>query len=177
MKRMVEIVLLMVAMFASAPSQDNANESNRPSGDGQSQLDKNKALIRRLFEEWINQKNLSSVDEIVSPDYVDHALPPDAPRGPESTKKFLAPLLAAFPDVHVTIQDMIAEGDKVVVRNTWHATHKGMWNGVAATGRQVTFSGIVIWRIANGKLTDRWANIDELGMMRQLGAITVSPKQ
>jgi steroid delta-isomerase-like uncharacterized protein len=130
-----------------------------------------------LFEEWINQKNLSSVDDIVAPDYVDHSLPPDAPRGPASTKKFLPPLLAAFPDVHVTIEDMIAEGDKVVVRNTWHATHKGTWNGIQATGRPVTFSGIVIWRIANGKVTDRWASLDELGMMRQLGAIPARPER
>jgi steroid delta-isomerase-like uncharacterized protein len=130
-----------------------------------------------LFEEWINQKNLSSVDEIVAPDYVDHSLPPDAPRGPASTKKFLPPLLAAFPDVHVTIEDMIAEGDKVVVRNTWHATHKGTWNGIQATGKTVTFSGIVIWRIANGKVTDRWASLDELGMIRQLGANPARPER
>ena len=177
MERLLGAGLLIAMMFVVTSGRDKGNDANSPGCPGQDQLNKNKALVSRLFEEWINQKNLSSVDEIVSPDYVDHTSPPDAPRGPASTKTGLPPLLAAFPDVHVTIEDMIAEGDRVVVRNRWHATHKGTWNGIAGTGKPVTFTGIVIWRIANGKVTDRWANIDELGMMQQLGALPAPVKK
>ena len=134
----------------------------------ESVLSANKALIRRLFEEEINQKNLTAMESMVADGYVNH----NDSVGPTSDikqgEKFLAAVFAAFPDMHVTIEDMIAEGDKVVVRNTWRGTFRGPWMGIPATGKEVTFTGIVIWKINNGKITDRWANINFNEVLQQL---------
>ena len=132
----------------------------------------NKALVRKLFDEWINKKNLAAIDEMVTPNYVSHEGGEDT--NAEDTKKFLAGLFRSFPDIHVTIEDIVCEGDKVVVRNTWRGTDKGGFGGMAPTGKSVVIEGIVMWRIENGKLAERWAVIDYRGLMRQLSATSQS---
>lgn len=111
-----------------------------------------KAFVRKHFEDFVNLKDLSAADRNFAPDYREHGsdVPPGLPDGPEGPKKYLAAAFQKYPDIHVTIEDVIAEGDKVVVRNTWRATASG-------TGRKIQFSGIVIWRIVDGKLAERWA--------------------
>jgi predicted ester cyclase len=111
-----------------------------------------KAFVRKHFEDFVNKKDLSAADRNFGPDYVEHGT--DAPAGsapgPEGPKTYLAAAFKRFPDIHVTIEDIIAEGDRVVVRNTWRATD-------LTSNQKIEFSGIVIWRIAHRQLVERWA--------------------
>ena len=132
----------------------------------------NKALARRGFEETLNQRNLIVLDELHVPDFVYHAASRTI-QGREPFKHFLSMLITAFPDVHVTIEDMIGEGDRVVIRYTYRGTHQGDFMGIPPTGKSAAVTGISIIRIANGKFLEEWANIDELGLMQQLGVILV----
>ncbi len=131
--------------------------------------EENKALTRRLLEEpW---KNLDVVDELVDSNYVayDPAVP--APiRGPEGAKQNFSTYLTAFEGAHITVDDQIAEGDKVVSRWTGRGTHQAELMGIAPTGKPVTVSGITISRLANGKVVEEWINWDTLGMLQQIGA-------
>lgn len=131
----------------------------------------NKALIRRFYEEVFNQKNLAVIDEFFAPNHVDHTLPPGLPVSPEGTKQAIAMILTAFPDLHLTIEDMIAEEDKVVTWFKTHGTQQGALGGIPPSGKQVTVSTIEITRIANGKIVEDWGLDDRLGMLQQLGLI------
>lgn len=130
----------------------------------------NKALMRRVYEEIYNQKNLTLIDELAAADFVFHG-GSRAIQGREAYKQFALMYIAAFPDLHFTIEDMIAEGDTVVVRHTLRGTHKGDFMGIPPTGKQATVTGITITRIANGKGVETWADGDDLGLMQQLGVI------
>jgi steroid delta-isomerase-like uncharacterized protein len=135
-------------------------------------IQENKALCARPHEEIFNQGNLDVADEIFSPDFTwyEANLPP-LPKGPEGIKIFATMLGGAFPDFHLTLEDTIAEGDKVVNRWSFRGTHRGEFNGVPPTGREVTTSGIDIWRIEGGKIVENRQEVDNLGLLRQLGAI------
>lgn len=114
--------------------------------------EENKNFVRKHFEDFVNRKNLAVADRNFAPEYREHGTdaPPNSPPGPEGPKRYLAAAFKRFPDIHVTIEDIIAEGDKVVVRNTWRATD-------TQTNQKIEFSGIVIWRIAHNQLAERWA--------------------
>ena len=133
--------------------------------------EKNKALNRRFVEEVINQGNIDAIDELIDPGVVDHAAPPGFPTGREGAKQFAAMMRSAFPDLHLTIEDMIAEGDKVVVRGTWNGTHEGQFMGIAASGRRVRVSQIDITRCADGRMVEHWEQFDALRLMQQLGVV------
>jgi predicted ester cyclase len=111
-----------------------------------------KTFIRNHFDQFVNRKNLDVADVNFASDFVDHGtdVPPGTPPGPTGAKQYVANALKRFPDMKVTIEDIIAEDDKVVVRNTWRATDP-------ETGNKLQFGGIVIWRIAGGKIAERWA--------------------
>ena len=111
-----------------------------------------KAFVQNHFEEFVNRKNLSIGEVNFAPEFVDHGadVPPGTPPGPAGAIQYVGGAYKKFPDLHVTINDIIAEDDKVVVRNTWQGTE-------AATGTVFQFSGIVIWRIAHRQLVERWA--------------------
>ena len=115
-------------------------------------IEENKTFVRRHFEEFVNQKNLEIADRNFASDYREHGsdAPAGTPPGPNGPKKYLAAAFERYPDLRVVIEDIIAEGDKVVVRNRWQATD-------AQTGCAIEFTGIVIWRIVAGKLAERWA--------------------
>jgi predicted ester cyclase len=130
-----------------------------------------KANMRRIPLEIFNQGNLAVVDEVVAPDYIEHALPPGFPSGLEGLKVFVSAVRAAFPDYHYTIDDEVTEGDTVVQRLTARGTMTGAFMGMPATGKSATWTEIHIARVANGKLTEHWSNIDQLGMLQQLGVI------
>ncbi len=132
----------------------------------------NKTIARKVFEEVQSQGNLALVDELVAGDYVGHT-PLKEIHGPEGTKQFFSMLREAFPDMQVTVEDQIAEGDKVVTRWTCRGTHKGEFQGMPPTGKQMTMTGITIFRIADGKLVEGWTNPDLLGLMQQLGVVPV----
>ena len=134
--------------------------------------EENKALFRRMFEEVINQGNISLIDELVAPDFVEHEeLPPGIPPGREAVKQMFTMFRGAFPDLNATIDDVIAEGDKVVARSTWSGTHKGEFMGIPPTGKSVSFGVIDIVRIAGGKFVEHWGQMDNMSMMQQLGVI------
>ena len=124
------------------------------SGSGMT-LDEMKQFVRNHFEEFVNRKNLTIGDVNFSETFVDRGadVPPGTPPGREGAKKYVGAALDRFPDMHVTINDIIAEGDKVVVRNTWTGTDK-------QTGRAIRFSGIVIWRIEGRQFAERWAYLE-----------------
>ena len=115
-------------------------------------IEEAKAFVKQHFEDFVNKQDLSVADRNFSPDYREHGadVPQGLPDGPEGPKVYLAAAFKKYPDIHVTIEDIVAEGDKVVVRNTWRATDSG-------TGQKIEFAGIVIWRIVDGKLAERWA--------------------
>jgi predicted ester cyclase len=136
----------------------------------------NKAIVRRLVEEGINGSNESVFLELLSPDVVDHQAQPGLPPGRAGWNLYRKLFRAAFPDGRWEIVGIVAEGDLVAARAAFTGTHQGEFFGIPATGRQVTVSAIYICRLAGGKIVERWANSDELGMLRQLGAIP-APEQ
>ena len=132
-----------------------------------------KHLNRRLVEEGFSSGNLAVIDELIASDCVDHTLGtiPGLSAGREGVKQFFLMFRNAFPDLRYIIEDVIAEGDKVVTRTTWVGTQKGPFLGIPATGKQVKVTGIDITRWAGGKAVEHWANQDALGMMQQLGVV------
>ncbi len=130
----------------------------------------NKMLIRRAFEDIYNQGNLVAVDEYVDGNFVIHA-PSEDIHGPTGARRYIAMLREAFPDFHVTIEDQVADGDRVVTRWTAEGTHLGEFQGISPTGKRGTMTGIDIDRIADGKVVECWTNTDDLGLMQQLGVI------
>ena len=136
------------------------------------QPEENKAITRRFLEEIFAGGNLELVNEIFAPNFVLHdPSVPQQVRGPEGIRQYIAMYRAAYPDTHFTIEDQIAEGDKVVTRWTGQGTHQGELMGVPPTGRRVTVAGIEVDRIAGGKIEETWVSYDALGMMQQLGVI------
>jgi steroid delta-isomerase-like uncharacterized protein len=131
----------------------------------------NKAIIRRLYEEVFNKGNLALVEELFSPTYVRHDPAIPELRGLTGAKQICTMIRTAFPDIHCTLEDLVAEGDKVVLRWSARATHQGDFVGVAGTGKPVTMSGTETWLIREGKLQEEWAHWDTLGLLRQVGVI------
>ena len=131
-----------------------------------------KVLARRYWEDLWNGRNPNVADELIASDYVDHHFPPDLPLGPSGVKQWLKGGIDAFPDFHIQIEDLIAEGDKVVTRFTFTGTHQGEFAGVSATGKKISLTAINIMRIENGKLAEAWEDADLFGLMQQFGVIT-----
>lgn len=140
--------------------------------------ERNKATIRRVFAEFVNQGDFSLVDELYRPDVVDHAGLPGAPEGAEGVKYTIAGLREAFPDFHVTIEDISAHDDMVVIHNTWRGTHQGDLLGVAPTGRAFLSVGIVIWRFdEEGRVAERWEHGVASNMFAALGLRMLAPRK
>jgi steroid delta-isomerase-like uncharacterized protein len=135
-------------------------------------IEQNKELVRQMVEQVFNRGNLSLADEFMAPDFVEREeLPPGIPSDREGVTQLAAMLRGAFPDFEATIDDIIAEGDKVVIRQTWRGTHKGEFMGVPPTGKRVRFGVIDIIRVDGGKFVEHWGQMDTMGLMQQLGAI------
>jgi steroid delta-isomerase-like uncharacterized protein len=130
--------------------------------------EQNKTLARRWFEDLFSRGNLDAAKEIISADFVDH-LPREEERSLEELKQYILMYRAAFPDIRDTVEELVAEGDKVVVRWTSRGVHQGEFMGVAPTGRHVTFTGMRLFRIAENKIAESWVNLDQLGLLEQLG--------
>ena len=132
----------------------------------------NEAIIRRAYEEVWNQGKIDVADEVVAPDMIRHDPgTPDVTGGLEAHKELVATLRAAFPDLHLSIEDLLSEGNKVALRFTFRGTHKGEFMGTAATGKQVTVSGLEIAHFKDGKCVEHWVNWDVMGFLQQIGAI------
>ncbi|MBZ0169608.1 cyclase [Candidatus Methylomirabilis lanthanidiphila] len=137
-------------------------------------IEDNKRLVRRLYEET-DKQNFEAMDEFFSPDLVDHDPPPipDLKPGLEGIKQAFKVFASAYPDGTHVIHDLIAEGDRVVVRVSGTGTQTGEFKGIKPTGKKVEMTGIVIYRIEGGKIVERWAQHNFLGfVMQQLGVIS-----
>jgi steroid delta-isomerase-like uncharacterized protein len=133
--------------------------------------EENKDLARRSWEMLVNQQNPDAIDELYTPNFVWHE-PDEDIQGPEEARRFLGMYLSAFPDMRVSVEDEIAEGDKVVTRWTIRGTHRGELMGMAPTDEQVEIKGITIHRIEGGRIAEEWERYDNLSVMQQLGAIS-----
>jgi steroid delta-isomerase-like uncharacterized protein len=147
--------------------------AREPEGKELTMSEQNKALSKRNFEEVWNQHKLNVIDELVSANTVlyDPSIPGGKVTGPKGYRQFVEVYLAAFPDVHFTINDQFADGDKVATRWTVSGTHKGDLMGIAPTGKHSTSTGITIDRYQNGKAVESFSNWDTLGMFQQLGVV------
>jgi len=139
----------------------------------------NKALARQFMDEVWNKGNLNFIDEVTDPNFVSHdpSSPQDMWGGVEGMKRFTEMYRNAFPDTQMTVEDVIAEGDKVVTRWTVRATHQGQLMGIPPSGNRVEVTGISIDRMERGKFVETWSNYDALGMMQQLGVMDSSSQE
>ena len=133
--------------------------------------EENKTLVRRFVDEVQSAGNIDLIDELCSPEFVNHSAPPGMPADCEGIKIVTAMFRQAFPDSYFTVEDMIAEGDKVATRKTFHGTHEGEFMGIPPSGRSVSMGLIDIVRISEGRVVEHWSMGDSLGMMQQLGVI------
>jgi steroid delta-isomerase-like uncharacterized protein len=134
--------------------------------------EQNKMLVRRTIKEVWSAGKYAVVDELVARDYLGHSsTQATQTHGAEGYKQFFVAQRLAFPDIQYTVEDAIAEGDKVVVRWIARGTHRGEFQGIPATNKPGTVTGISIFRLANGKIVECWTNLDELGILQQLGII------
>jgi steroid delta-isomerase-like uncharacterized protein len=139
-------------------------------------LEKNKALARRYQEEVWGKGDLALIDELLAPDFIDHSLPAGMDPGFAGARRAVQGALDAFPDGQWTVEDLIAEGDKVTIRWKMDATHEHAFRGIAPGGKPVTITGITIVRIAGGKIVERWVNWDSMALRQpsetvNLGAV------
>jgi len=130
--------------------------------------EEHKAIARRFFEEVWNQQKLDAIEDIFAETVVLNGQP--VARG--AFRQIVATRRAAFPDIQVTVEEQVAEADKVSTRRTWQATHQGPYRGIAATGKRVKWTQISIVRFVGGRIVEDWAVADELGLLQQLGHST-----
>lgn len=133
--------------------------------------EENRTVIRRAYEELWNGRDVSVVDELVAEDFLNYAAPPDKQRGRQGLKDVVRMFEAAFPDFRYEVKDVVAEGEKLAVRDVFAGTHRGDFMGIPATGNRVTMEAIHIYRFEEGRLAEHWVARDDLGMMRQLGVL------
>ena len=135
-------------------------------------MSESKDLARRFYEEVFNAGDLDAVDELLTPDFVDHEEgPPGTPEGIEGVKAFVAMYREAFPDLHATVEDMVEEGDKIAVRATFTGTHDGDFMGIPASGRKISIQAMDLVRVVDGRAAEHWGVTDVMGLMQQIGAI------
>jgi len=132
-------------------------------------LEENRALIRRWVDEVLNARG--SGEQFIAHDFVGHLAGFPPVQGREAYRQTGATHFSVFPDIHFTIEDMLAEGDKVVIRYSTRATHRGDYMGIAPTDKQVMATGISIYRIASGKIVEEWDSYDNLSVMQQIGVM------
>jgi steroid delta-isomerase-like uncharacterized protein len=134
-------------------------------------MEENKAAVRRIIEEAFNRGNLDVIDEFVDPGYVDHVGVSQELHGIEAFKQFVSVYRTGFPDIDITIEEQVAEGDVVVSRWSATGTHRGDLAGIPPTGKRVAVNGTAFEHFRDGKLVETWDQYDALGMMQQLGVV------
>jgi steroid delta-isomerase-like uncharacterized protein len=136
----------------------------------------NKEVIQAFIHEVLNQQRLERCDDLVKENFIELDPFPGQGKGREGLKAVLRMFLAAFPDMHWTVKEMVAEGETVVTRFVWTGTHRGAFLGIPATGKIVEVKGVVIDLLENGKMSESRILMDTMGLMQQLGAIPTAPK-
>jgi predicted ester cyclase len=130
--------------------------------------DKNKALYQRFIQEVFNEGKLDNLDQFLAPAYIVHDPPPTARNGAEAVKQIVTAFRTAFPDLSITIDELVAEGDIVCARATSRGTHNGPLFGIAPTGKSITMTGLTMVTIIDGRLTESWVRNDITGLMNQI---------
>ena len=135
----------------------------------------NRAIVRRFVDEYVNQKNDATLDALVADDFICHVggVPSTASEGRQVWVRRSTVLRTAFPDFRITIDDLLVDDDKVVMRYRGQGTHRGPFGAAAPTNNAVTYTGIAILRISNGQIAEEWTEYDSVGLMRQVEAIPV----
>jgi steroid delta-isomerase-like uncharacterized protein len=133
------------------------------------EIQANKAIVRRFIEEVQNNGDWDAYDELNAPDFVNLSAPPGIPADREGGKAFLQAFAAAYPDLHIVVDDMVAEGDMVVTKKTMTGTNTGEFAGIPATGRPVTLQYVDFLRIRDGRIVEHWLCMDQLSWLQQLG--------
>jgi len=136
----------------------------------------NEALLRRWFEEVWNQGQVEAIDEMMAADAIAHGLGDAQVVGTTAFKAFHAKFRGAFPDIRITVDDVVSQGDRAAVRFTIRATHRGDHLGVPATGREVNFPAMSFVRCRNGQIVEGWNSVDMLGMLQQVGGVEMKAK-
>ncbi len=130
--------------------------------------EKNKEVVRKLYQDFLNTGRLELLDQMIAQDYVG----PFGPGGPTAFAEPVQALLQGFPDIHWTIQDLVAEGDQVAVRWSWQGTHTKPFRGIAPSHKQVTDSAIAIYQLKDNKIIRAWIQTDRLGFLQQIGVVS-----
>ena len=130
----------------------------------------NKAIVHRYMHLW-NTGDLTIADEIIAADFVNHSPVPGETPDREGLKQGVRGFHAGFSDLQFAVEDMVAEGDRVAIRGTFRGVHTGAFEGIPATGREITMNWFIMLRMVGDKITDRWANFDQLAFLTQLGVI------
>ncbi len=159
---LITTIICFAGVFQFAISQTKSDQERM-------KLEQNKAIVRGYMNEVLNKGNLAAFGSYFSEDVVFNNS-----KGFKQQLAGMQAIRSAFPDFNLTIEDQIAEGDKVVTRVTFHGTHRSEFRGIAPTGKQVKYSGIAIDRIVNGKVVEMWHVAETLGLLQQIGA-TLSP--
>jgi steroid delta-isomerase-like uncharacterized protein len=133
--------------------------------------EQNKSIVRRWVDEGWNKGKLSVIDQLYAPNFIQHEPPPEMVSSSEALKKYVNTYLTAFPDLHFTVDDLVAEGDKVVWRFTSKGTHQGTFMGLPPTGKTSIVTGMVLFRLENSRIVEAYVNIDALGLLQQIGII------
>jgi len=136
--------------------------------------EQNKSIVRRWVEEGWNKQNATLIDQLFTPNFYQHETGPETVTSSEALKQFHAGYLAAFPDMHFTIEDLVAEGDRVTWRFKVTGTNKGPLMGAPASGKAVALTGIIIFRFEDSRMAEAWLNLDVLGLLQQVGIIPVA---
>lgn len=144
-------------------------EDKRDQAEESMSLEENRALVRRFYADVVSGGDLSVLETLIAPDYCDHNAGPQSRRGPAVVQAHVAALRTTFPDFTLDIEDMVAEGDRVVTRVSGRGTHLGRWMGITPTSRVVHVRGINIDRIAGGQIAEHWGEADTVGMLVQMG--------
>mgnify|MGYP000851169397 CR=1 FL=1 len=132
----------------------------------------NKAIVRRFYEEVMSQGNVDLLDEIMAPDFADHGETLfGSPQGRDTLKQDITASRPVLGDLHVQLHDLIADGEMVGVRGTMRCTHQGTFLGVADSGNELTWNGLALFRVVDGKIAERWFNSDSLSIVQQLGLV------
>lgn len=161
-----------VALLAIAVAERVRRRRRGEQTEGSRQMSEtNKTVSRRLVEEAFNKGKYDVIEELVAPTFVNHDPATGDTKGLEGTRELIEGYRSAFPDLQITIEEQIAEGDLVATRWTAKGTHKGELMGIAPTGKESTVTGVTIDKIKNGTIVESWNNWDTLGMMRQLGVV------
>jgi steroid delta-isomerase-like uncharacterized protein len=135
-----------------------------------SDIERNRAIARAIFEVGLNQGDVDAIAALTAEDFVDHDIHVETGlSGRADLRQALIDIRTGFPDIHVTVEQTLAEGDWVATRNTWRGTHLGVFNGIPPTGKRIEITGIVLWRFNDGLIAERRATIDTHALLAQLG--------